>query len=222
VTNPPRIALIHALAHSVAPINASFARLWPDCRRMNLLDDSLAGDLARNPDGLDAAMTRRFLALGEYAIHAGAHGILFTCSAFGPCIDAVRRTWPQIAVLKPNDGMIDETVAVARAGGRRIALLATFAPTLVSMPPEFPGDITVTPVHVPAAMDALDAQDLDRHDRLIAAAAGTVRGVDAIALAQFSMARAVSMVAAATDLPVFSTPDSAVRALRRRLDAGAT
>lgn len=118
--------------------------------------------------------------------------------------------------------MIDEAVAVARAGRRCIALLATFAPTLVSMPPEFPPDITVTPAHVPGAMEALDAQDLDRHDRLIAAVAGAVRGVDAIALAQFSMARAVAAVTAATDLPVFSTPDSAVRALRRRLCAGAT
>lgn len=221
MTNPTRIALIHALAHSVAPINASFERMWPECRRMNVLDDSLASDLARNPGGLDAAMTRRFLALGEYAVRAGAHGVLFTCSAFGPCIDAVRRTWPQVPVLKPNDGMIDEAVTVARARGGRIALLATFAPTLVSMPPEFPADVMVTPVHVPGAMDALDAQDFDRHDRLIAAAAGNVRGADAIALAQFSMARAVPAVGAVTDLPVFATPDSAVRALRRRLRAGA-
>jgi hypothetical protein len=35
-----RIALVHALAHSIAPINAEFARAWPEARRMNLLDDS--------------------------------------------------------------------------------------------------------------------------------------------------------------------------------------
>lgn len=39
-----RIALIHALAHSVRPINEAFEQLWPDCRRMNLLDDSLSAD----------------------------------------------------------------------------------------------------------------------------------------------------------------------------------
>lgn len=27
----PRVALIHALAHSVAPINAEFVRVWPEC-----------------------------------------------------------------------------------------------------------------------------------------------------------------------------------------------
>jgi len=36
-----RIALIHALKHSLVPIEDAFARLWPDTTRMNLLDDSL-------------------------------------------------------------------------------------------------------------------------------------------------------------------------------------
>ena len=61
-----RIALIHALRHSVDPINAAFARLWPEPVRMNLLDDSLSADLAR-AGTLDAAMTQRFLALARYA-----------------------------------------------------------------------------------------------------------------------------------------------------------
>jgi hypothetical protein len=40
--NNMRIALIHALKHSIAPIEESFARLWPDASLMNLLDDSLS------------------------------------------------------------------------------------------------------------------------------------------------------------------------------------
>jgi len=212
-----RVALIHALSHSVAPVNDAFARLWPECRRMNLLDDSLSTDLAASPRGLDDAMTGRFLALAEYVVGAGAQGILFTCSAFGPCIDAVKARWPKLPVLKPNEAMIDEAVARARAGGRRIALLATFEPTLVSMRNEFPPDIALELVHVPAAMQALDAGDGDEHDRLIAAAAARVREVDLFALAQFSMARAAGAVAAATTLPVLVTPASAVLAMRQRL-----
>ena len=57
-----RIALIHALKHSIVPIEASFTRLWPDASLMNLLDDSLSADVAR--DGrLTSAMTDRFLIL---------------------------------------------------------------------------------------------------------------------------------------------------------------
>jgi hypothetical protein len=59
-----RIALIHALEHSLAPIAASFAKLWPEALLMNLLDDSLSADLAR--DGkLTEGMTERFLSLGR-------------------------------------------------------------------------------------------------------------------------------------------------------------
>ncbi len=61
-----RITLIHALKHSIVPIEASFARLWPEVTLMNLLDDSLSADLARE-GALTEAMTQRFLNLGRYA-----------------------------------------------------------------------------------------------------------------------------------------------------------
>ena len=83
-----RIALIHALAHSPAPVQKEFQLQWPECRLMNLLDDSLSADLAA-AGGLDAAMFRRFETLSDYAVGTGADAILFTCSAFGPCIEAV-------------------------------------------------------------------------------------------------------------------------------------
>ena len=216
-----RVALIHALAHSVAPINAEFARAWPECERMNLLDDSLSADLARSAAGLDARMTGRFLALAGYALDAGADGILFTCSAFGPCIDAVAARWPGVPVLKPNEAMIEEAVRLARAAprGGRIGLVATFAPTLASMPAEFPAGVVVVPVLAEGALAALDRGDAATHDRLAADAArrAVAQGCDVVALAQFSLARAAPAVAAAVAVPVVTTPASAVRALRARL-----
>ncbi len=41
-----RISLIHAMAASVPPIEEAFRRVWPDPTLMNLLDDSLAPDMA--------------------------------------------------------------------------------------------------------------------------------------------------------------------------------
>lgn len=212
-----RIALIHALAHSVAPINDEMARAWPEASRMNLLDDSLSADLAR-AGRLDAAMTERFLALAGYAFRTGAAGILFTCSAFGPCIEAVAARWPDRPVLKPNEAMIDDAVARARAGEGRIALVATFAQTLASMPDEFPRDVAIVPVMVEGALAALDRGDGAEHDRLVARAVGrAAAGVDVVALAQFSLARAAGAVAGVTTAPVVTTPASAVRRLRLRL-----
>ncbi|MDU0340737.1 aspartate/glutamate racemase family protein [Bosea rubneri] len=207
-----RIALIHALRHSPPPIEAAFARLWPEARLMNLLDDSLSADLAR--DGkITETLTGRFLGLARYARGTGADGILFTCSAFGPCIEAVQREFAPMPVLKPNEAMIEE----AEGLGGRVGLLASFAPTLRSMPPEFPAALTVAPKLAEGALAALDRGDGDTHDRLAAEAAGDLAGCDLIALAQFSLARAAPAVAAATGKQVLTTPDSAVRKLRRLL-----
>ncbi|MET3373990.1 aspartate/glutamate racemase [Variovorax boronicumulans] len=212
-----RIALIHALSHSVAPINEAFARDWPEAVRMNLLDDSLSADLARDGKGLDAAMHERFQRLAQYAVDTGARGILFTCSAFGPCIEAVAQRHAGIPVLKPNEAMIEEAVQ----GEGRLGLIATFARTLESMPPEFPAGMSLELALADGALAALDAGDTQRHDALIAeqAAALRARGCTRIALAQFSMARARGACEAASGLPVLTTVDSAVRALRRRASA---
>ena len=203
-----RIALIHALRASVTPINEAFARLWPQAVLMNLLDDSLSADLARGAD-LDRDMTPRFLTLARYARSTGADGILFTCSAFGPCIEACAADLP-IPVLKPTEAMIEDAEAYARVG-----VLATFGPTLVSLPPEFGRPVETKLAE--GAMAALAAGNPDEHDRLSAEAAKSLAGCDVIALAQFSLARAADQVAKATGKMVLSTPDSAVRKLQRLL-----
>jgi Asp/Glu/hydantoin racemase len=210
-----RVALIHALAHSVAPVNAEMARAWPECERMNLLDDSLSSDLARSGRGLDAAMHQRFEALASYAEGTGAQAILFTCSAFGPCIDAVAARRPHMPVLKPNEAMVAEAVA----SGQRIGLIASFAPTLVSMPAEFPPGTALVTRLAEGAMEALNRGDTAGHDAQVVEAARWLQqqGCEVMALAQFSMARAQVAVQQAVGLPVFTTPGSAVRALRQRL-----
>jgi aspartate/glutamate racemase len=212
-----RIALIHALAHSVAPVNAGFERDWPEAVRMNLLDDSLSADLAASGRGLDAAMHERFERLAQYAIDAGAQGILYTCSAFGACIEAVAQRHAGIPVLKPNEAMIDEAAVL----GGKLGLIATFEPTLRSMAPEFPAPVELELALAAGALDALNRGDAARHDELIAAQAHALRerGCARIALAQFSMARARGACEAASGLPVLTTVDSAVARLRARLSA---
>src|SRR5450756_2572196 len=207
-----RITLIHALKHSIVPIEFSFARLWPEATLMNLVDDSLSADLAR--DGhLTAAMTDRFLILGRYAAATGADAILFTCSAFGPCIEAVARAHAPMPVLKPSEAMIEQ----AAATGHRIGLLSTFPPTLASMAAEFPGSVEVVPKLAEGAMAALDRGERAEHDRLVAEASRDLRDCDLIALAQYSMAPAAALVAKVSGRPVLTTPDSAVLKLKELL-----
>ena len=212
-----RIALVHALRDSIAPIEAAFAAEWPEARPMHLLDDALPGDLMV-AGGIDVGIRRRFVALAQYAYDAGATAVLFTCSAFGSAIDAAAAAVP-IPVRKPNAAM----VAQALAARRPITLLATFEPTLASMPAEFDaaagGRAPLTTVFVPGALAALQAGEVARHDDLLLAAAlRHAPQAGLVALAQFSMARGAESLAAA-GFEVLTTPTSAVVELRSLLQA---
>ncbi len=206
-----RIALIHVGMVSVPSIEAAFRRLWPEAVLMNLLDDSLFSD--RGEGALPPGMTDRFLALSRYAAGTGADGILFTCSAFGPCIEACAEALAPIPVLKPNEAMVE----AACAAGSRIGLLATFPGTLETMPAEFPDHIKLVPHLAEGAFDALLAGDAPAHDRLVVEAARHLADCDALCLAQFSLSRAAPAIEQALGRKVLTTPDSAVEKLKRQL-----
>jgi Asp/Glu/hydantoin racemase len=219
----PRVMLIHAVAEAVAPIHAAFAATWPAVDTYDLMDTSLSADLAADGGALKPRMVERFRTLARYAAAAGpdrrhglADAILFTCSAFGPAIDAVRREL-QVPVHKPNEAAFER----ALAAGPRIGVLVTFAPSLPALSTELAEmasarGITPTIVGEVAAggMEALRAGKPEEHDRLLADAAKRLPAVDAIVIGQFSAARAQAAVAAVRSEPVLTTPESAVAKLR--------
>jgi Asp/Glu/hydantoin racemase len=141
---------------------------------------------------------------------------LFTCSAFGEAIEAAAAQL-QIPVLKPNEAMFEAALAV----GRRIGMLATFAPSVGSMEDEFreiaetSGRRAVIETYcVPGAMAALKAGDAAEHNRLLAEAAPRFADCDAVLLAHFSTARAAPAVTAMIERPVLTSPGSAVAKLK--------
>ncbi|MDB5808886.1 MAG: hypothetical protein JWN94_1008 [Betaproteobacteria bacterium] len=214
----PKIYLIHAADVAIGPIVASFRANWPEARTVNLLEDALMNDLAL--DGkLTDAMVERFVHIGHYCVKAAADAILFTCSAFGPAVEACRRE-VAIPVLKPNEAMYEQLVA--KSGS--VVLLATFQPSLPSMLAEIEAyatkqgtDVKVRTQLVEGALVALQDNRPDDHNRLIADAAAKQTGCDVIALAQFSMAPAKTLAAARTAIPILTTPDSAVAKLKTLL-----
>ena len=216
----PKIFLIHATPLSIAPINDSFRRLWPQANLANLLDDSLSADL-QLAGKIDQKMTDRFVALGRYAHQAGADAILFTCSAFGTAIDACKDALP-IPVLRPNEAMVEE--ALARSS--RFVLMATFKPAIASISREIQTratelgrSVSIDPVFVEHAFKAAQDGDIATHDRLIAESSPCTGDAEVICFAQFSMSSAAEACARRSGKRVLTTPDSAVRCLRQRLDA---
>jgi Asp/Glu/hydantoin racemase len=210
-----RIVLIHAIPMAVQPVADAFAKIWPQAETVNLLDDSLSRDRAVTGH-LDRSMMDRFRVLGDYALSIGANGILFTCSAFGPAIEVLARDAP-VPVLKPNEAMFDAALAT----GRRIGMLVTFQGSVASMRTEFEEladarnmDVTLEPCLVDEALAALRRGDAMAHNRLLAEAAPTLKGCDAVMLAQFSTAQAKDAVSKVLGIPVLTAPDAAVERMK--------
>jgi len=219
----PRIALIHALRESQVPAWNAFAAGWPEAKIFNVLDDSLPLDLTAEGE-LTQGIIERFRTLGNYAANAGTrtektHAILFTCSAFGPALDTVKRE-QSIPVLRPNEAAFE----AALASGQRIALMTTFAgsmPPLVqeinAMARERNLAPTITTIVAEGALPALQSGNADEHDRIAARTAATLTDIDVLVLCQFSLARAAKVIAPVAGRTVLTTPDSAVAKLKHLL-----
>ncbi|MBB3772795.1 Asp/Glu/hydantoin racemase [Angulomicrobium tetraedrale] len=220
MSDSPRIVLIHALEESVIPSRKAFREQWPEALVFDLLDTSLAVDLAA-VGRIDAAMIRRFVTLGDYAasaVGAGgvAAGILFTCSAFGPAIEAVKERL-EIPVLRPNEAAF----RAALAQGDRIGLIVSFGPSGAALSSELEAmaavegrRIAIEVAVADGALSALKASNGEEHDARVATAAARLRGCDVIVLGQFSLARSRAAVQAVGGVEVVTTPDAAVIALR--------
>jgi aspartate/glutamate racemase len=204
----PRIVLFHATPVAMDPIKTAMASLWPEAEPVNLLDDGLTADRAKEGDDLSEELIERFVDFGRYAQRIGADGILITCSAFGPAIDRMDEELP-LPILRPNEAMFREAIAA----GSRIGMLATFAPAVATMEDEFRqfaaeagADATLDTIVVPDAMDLLRQGDAE--------SAPQFADHDAIMLAHFSTSRAAESVRSAVEVPVLAAPEAAVTRMK--------
>jgi Asp/Glu/hydantoin racemase len=170
-------------------------------------------------------MIRRFQTLADYAADTGGDGsgggrtagILFTCSAFAPAIDAVKRRLP-IPVLRPNEAAFEAAMAI----GDRIGIVVSFGPSADSLRAELLGmaaaidrRVEVVVTIAEGALAALKSGDGDGHDERVAATASQLRDCDVVILGQFSMARAQARLQPLLSVPALTTPGASVEALRR-------
>lgn len=210
-----RIVLLHATPVAMAPIDAAFREVWPEAETVNLLDDGLSLDRARESE-LSASLSDRFVRLGKYGFDMQAQGILITCSAFGPAIDRLSAELP-VPVHKPNEAMFMAAVAQ----GSHIGMLATFGPAVETMTDEFNDYVAqqgsaakLTTLLVDDAIDLLKKGDAGSHNRLVAARAKELAHCDVIMLAHFSTSRAAESVRQQVSVPVLTAPHAAVKRMK--------
>ena len=216
---PPRIALIHAVATAIPPIQHAFKEGWPAATLSNLLDDDLMPAYTRE-GGLTPHVTERICALALYAARTGADGILFTCSVF-PQAEDMAKQLVRVPLLKPDEAMI----AAALDAGSRIGVVATNPPAAPAAAAQIEASAKVRGIAIQIVQSVAEgafaignAGDRITHDRMVVEAAERIADrVDVLCLAQVSMALARGAVQATVKVPVLTSPATAVARLKRLL-----
>ncbi|QMV42841.1 aspartate/glutamate racemase family protein [Cohnella cholangitidis] len=205
------------------PLKAVFKELLPDVRLVNIIDDSLIGDVVK-AGHVPPGVARRLVQYYHNGEELGADVILNTCSSVGEVADSAG---PMIGVPIVK---IDQSMAAkAAAEYNRIAVLATLPSTLdptVRLIQREAGllgkDVTLVKGLAEGAFDALVGGKPEEHDRILLETAKRVcEQADALVLAQGSMARMENGLREATGKPVLSSPRlgvEQVKAVLRRLD----
>lgn len=199
------VAIVHASRASIDPVTNYYNQAAPEIRTINQLDDGVMGYLA----ALDTRRAVRLLGemIEKGRTEYGAKVALLTCSAVSRASMAELRAATSIPIVK-----IDEPMARrATAAGRRIGIVATF-PATVATTVELLHEASTIPIettHVLAAeaLQALLKGRMEEHDRLLLQAADRVAAdrIDALVLAQVSMARLENLIRERVRVPVFSS-----------------
>lgn len=216
-----RISLIHASPAAIAPLARYYAEAEPEWTVTNLLDD---GVMRHFREGNGPAVESGLLSLIERACDRyHAEAALVTCSA--ATLELMRRlsdasTVPLIKIDAPM------AKSAVRAGAN-IGVLVTFPPTvgptralLAEVARSTGRAINIRTELREEALKALLQGDAGAHDRLLADGARALRatGVEAIVLAQVSMAHLREPLERELGVPVFSSLETSHRAIREALD----
>ncbi|MFF2502833.1 aspartate/glutamate racemase family protein [Streptomyces sp. NPDC058067] len=206
------LALLHTSPAHIPVFDALRDTDHPGLVLRHFVDEGLL-ERARTegPDAVTDDVRARLAA----AAAEGADSVLCTCSTIGAVAEA-QSAAVGVPVLRVDRPM----AAAAVAEGRNVAVVATVASTLaptVALVEEEAAragrPVEVTTLFVEGAWDRFQAGDLDGSADLVATAVDALDGVDAVVLAQASMAPAADRTT--THVPVLSSPRPGLRAAVR-------
>ena len=191
----------------------------PDCRLINIADDSLIADVIKAGQ-VTPAVTRRLFDYYRAAEEAGADIILNTCSSIGEVVDMARKS-AHVPIVKIDDAMTLKAVNLGSRVGVVATLTTTLGPTVrlvKSKAAEINKEIAVVEGLAEGAFQALMSGNSEEHDAVILKKAKEIApDVDVIVLAQGSMARMQEKLQQETGKPVLSSPLLAVQLVRDML-----
>lgn len=206
----PTLGLVHNSPMLAGVFNEIAARVMPDVRVLHFVDEStIKNTIAAGH--LQKSTMRQVIRLVGSTFDAGCDVAMVTCSSIGRAVEMAAELYDQ-PVLRVDRAMAEQAVASAKRIGVVATLSTTLDPTadlVRRVAAEQGKDIELVAHLCEGAFDAVMAGDGATHDRIVGEAlTHALADVDAIVLAQASMARVVaSLPDGAVTAPVLSSPE---------------
>lgn len=221
MTDPqkPRIALISATAGAIPPAVSGLAAEFGNAEVWNILDDKLLAD-ADAQGGLTEQLAARMSNLIEHAIAEGADGVLLTCSMYGVVATAATAGIP---ILAPDEAAFE---AALEGGFDHILIIASFESALRDSVERFTEAATeagaspmIEGVVAAAAFEASQRNDTTALLEALAEACRPFAGqIDAVLLAQYTLAPVAEELSTEIGIPVIAGPQTAAAKLRAAIE----
>jgi Asp/Glu/hydantoin racemase len=215
----PRVGVVHATLAALPPVRDALADLLPQVTALNVLDEGLLDGLNRAGQ-LTPGLIRRLATVVGLAESAGVRLILTTCSAYSPVMETMR-TLTAVPIITIDEVLFAEAVRA----GEHLGIIATSERSLHTSLQGLADEAALQRRHPryttavePAAFAALRAGDVTTAAGLIETTARQLigQGVDAIMLAQASLARTLPLLGD-IPVPILTSPVLAVHRVAREL-----
>ncbi len=214
-----RVVMIHAVQESIPPVRQAFSDILPDAQVVNLLDEGLLIDF-QSSGGLNPDLRRRMCSLIRYAEESGAAAVGLGCSVYAPVVETAIKL-VNIPVISSYEAVMAEAVE----HGNRVGLIATNTNTiqdarrhLIQAGQELGDQIDVHECVNEELFRVIRSEGADAYQRLLLREVDTLApDVDAVVLAQFSMASALPYLTERASVPVLSAPHASARRIRHLL-----
>lgn len=201
-----------ALIHTVKSVSNTFedqlkASLSQDIKVYNLLDEFLV----KNPNEIGEFTTNNINRLYNDIKNqelTGADVIVVTCSTLTPSVEKIR-PFIRTPIIAIDDAMTKKAVEI----GSKILVMATAQSTIGPTCDKVLNDakmankeVAIERIVFPEAFAAMQAGDMETHNRIVLENSKDKTGYDCIVLAQASMAHLEEEIAKNCGCPVLSSP----------------
>lgn len=213
-----KVAMLHTSSATLVMMQKLISDIMPEAEVMHLVEESMIKQVMK-AGGVTPNIAARIAGYVQIAEKAECDIFITACSSIGTAVEQCQ-FMTSLQLARIDCAMVEQAIEL----GDRIAVLATVATTMkptldyVQRRVQASGkQCTITPILMEDAFNALLANDMATHDRIVSDGLhNAYKQADVIILAQASMARVLQQLST-PPVPVVTSPESGIRWLKTQL-----